>query len=464
MAKIACSCEYFCLVYYLTNGFNLVFIRLLEEYKKWIECRSQSKYRLATAFSKTKQVWLMIHPYAAQVKGSTRIEWSDYGHTLSYSDPGCQKPFQIGLSSFIVMVQQLVANARDLYTSFLPRGYEPPSIDISILRDNGSLGQSLFEQESNRAIFTPFIENFYNAVLSEAQRTRQEFHSQEQKLLQAIMVVVSMAIGVPPRAFQLAGMLYKADENSCYKRNLYIKKGVLVLGWARSKSFKSMYQASLWALPADLGELVLHYLGIIRPASIKLLQTTNVDVHEDLYTSIFVFSRSPKSKRCIWSTTHVNSILKAATGPKINLELSLPRLRQLMTAIYRKHFPALIQVTTFKTLISYGGGHPTNANIFHNFGSRISISDESVSRYIEVSQVWQGALRMLPNRCGIFASIKGLSDRQKRGNHAFALDQARWMIRRSFTGLDAAKVDEEALNLLVDRSFIAFPPEPVCCI
>ena len=164
----------------------------------------------------------------------------------------------------------------------------------------------------------------------------------------------------------------------------------------------------------------------------------------------------------MWSTTHVNSILKAATGPKFNLELSLPRLRQLMTAIYRKHFPAFIQATPFKTLIAYGGGHPTHVNVCHNFfGSRVSISDESVSRYIEVSQVLQGALRMLPNRCGIFASIKGQSDRQIRSNQAFALDQARWMISRSFTQFDAAKVGDEALDLLVDQSFIALPPEPV---
>jgi hypothetical protein len=421
---------------------------LLEEYKKWIECRSQSKYRLATAFSKTKQVWLMIHPYAVQVKGNTRIEWSDYGHTLSYNDPGCRRPFNVGLSSFVIMVQQLVANARDLYKSFLPQGYEPPSVDISVLRDNGSLGQSVFEQESNRAIFTHFVDDFYNVVLCDVQRTRQEFHSQEQKLLQAILVAVSMTIGVPPRTFQLAGMLYKADEGNCCKRNLYIRKGVVVLGWPRSKSFKSIYQASLWALPEVLGELIIHYLGVIRPASIKLLQRNNIDVHEDLNTCIFVFTKSLKSKRCTWSTTHVNSILKAATGPKINLELSLPRLRQVMTAIYRKHFPAFIQATPFKTLIAYGGGHPTHVNVFHNFfGSSVSLSDESVSCYIEVSRVLQGALRMLPNGCGIFASIKGQSDRQISRNQAFALDQARWMIGRS--------------SFAKDQSFIAFPPEPV---
>lgn len=403
----------------------------------------------------------MIHPYAVQVKGNTRIEWSDYGHTFSYSDPRYRQPFQISLSTFVITVQQLVANARDLYKSFLPQGYEPPSVDISILRDNGLLGQSVFGQESNRGIFTPFVESLYNAVLCDTQRTRQEFHSQEQKLLQAILVSVSMTIGVPPRAFQLAGMLYKADEDDCYKRNLYIRKGIVLLGWARSKSFQSIYQASLWALPADLGELILYYLGVIRPTSIKLLQRNNVGIHKDLYTSIFVFSKSLKSKRSTWSTTHVNSILKAATGQKINLELSLPRLRQLMTAIYRKHFPAFIQATPFKTLIAYGGGHPTLANGFHNFfGTRINISDESVSRYIEVSQVLQGALRMLPNRCGIFANIKGQSERQIRNNQAFALDQARWMITRSFTRFDAANVGDEALDL-VDRSFIALPPEPV---
>lgn len=451
------------------KSFNLAFIRLLEEYKKWIECRSQSKYRLATAFSKIKQVWLMIHPYATQVSDNTRIEWSDSGHTLSYSDPGCRhpSPFQIGFSNYLIMVQQLVANALDLFTSFLPPGYEYPSIDISVLKDNGLLGYSIFKQEPNRATFTLFVENFYNAVLSDAQRSQREFHHQEQKLLQAIAVAISVTIGVPPRAFQLAGLLYKADERSCYKQGLYIKKGVVVLGWARSKSFKSMYQASLWVLPPDLGKLVVYYLGVIRPASIKLLQRENLDVHGDLYTAIFVFTKtqSLKLKHCTWSSTHVNSILKAATSPKINLGLSLPRLRQLMTAIYCKHFPTFIQATPFKPLITYGlSSHPSHVNVCHDFfGSRISISDESVSHYIQVSQVWQGASRMLQNRCGVFANIKGQSDHQKRINQAFALDQARWMVGRSFTGLDAAEVSERALSVLMNQSFIAFPPEPVCC-
>ncbi len=431
---------------------------------KWIECRSQSKHRAATAFSKIKQLWLIIHPYSTQVNGNTRTIWMDQGHTLLYSDPGCQRPFRIKLTSFLVMVRQLVDNVKDLYRSFLPPGYEPPTMNISDLTDNGSLGQSIFEQPTNHAIFTPLADAFYNAAIADSTRSCQEFHHQEQKLLQALLAAVSVTVGIPPRAFQLAGMLYKASKVNCHKRSLYIKKGVVILGWARaSKSLKSVYQASFWALPGDLGKIILNYLGIIRPASIKLLQSESMDVPDSLNTHIFAFTKGPKLKSSAWPSTHISTILKAATGSKIGLETSPARLRQLMTAVFRKHFPAFIQATPFQTLIHYAGhAIQTPKNMFHVFfGSKVSVSDESVSHHIMVSQVWQGVLGMLPNKCGFFASIRGPSERQIRDNQASALDQARWLVYRSFVGLDAIKVREKALNILMIRSFIVISSEPV---
>ena len=451
----------------LYRSFNVAPIRLLEEYGKWIECWSQSKHRTATAFSKIKCLWAVIFPFQEQVSSSTRIEWADRGHTLSYYDPGCRQPFHFRLSDLLSMVQQLVKDAQNIYASSFPKGYESPTIDISTLRDNGSLGQSLFEQAPNRAIFAPLTESFYNAVVSDSTRSRQEFFSLEQKLLQALLAAISTTMGITPRAFQLAGMLYKANEENCYKRCLYIKKGVVVLGWLRSKSFRSTYQASLWALPIDLGKILLNYLGIIRPASIRLLQNDNVGVHNDLRTHIFAFTKCRKSKHGSWPTAHVNAVLKAATGSRIILELSAARLRQLMTAIYRKFFPDFIQITPFRTLINYRVGHgnciePTNS--FHDFfGSKI-ISDGSVSAYIACSQVLQGVLGMLPNGLGIFASIGEPSDiRIRDSNEVFALDQARWLIYHSFIGLDTIYLREKALALLEDQSLISLPSEPVRC-
>jgi len=129
------------------------------------------------------------------------------------------------------MVQQLVNDAQNLYISFLPRGYDSPIVDISTLRDNRSLGQSLFEQEPNRAIFTPYARSFYNVVISDLTRSQEEFHSQEQKLLQVLLAAISTTIGIPLQAFQLARMLYKENEENCHKYSLYIKKGIVVLGW-----------------------------------------------------------------------------------------------------------------------------------------------------------------------------------------------------------------------------------------
>lgn len=436
---------------------------------KWIDCRSQSKHLAATAFSKIKLLWLIIHPYSIRVGGTTRVQWVDQGQTLLYSDPGSRQPFRIRLSSFLDMIRQLVDNAKNLYASFLPPGYHSPTMNVSDLTDNGLLGQSIFAQPSNRAIFTPLAVAFYDAAIADSTRSRQEFHRQEQELLQGLLIAVSMTIGIPPRAFQLAGMLYEASDTNGQKRSLYIKKGVVVLGWARAaKSLRSIYQASFWALPGDLGKIILNYLGVIRPASIKLLQSRNMDVHKDLNTHIFAFTTSLKSKSSAWPGTHISAILKAATGSKINFEMSPARLRQLMTAVYRKHFPAYIQVTPFPTLIYYKAGHTTHAapnNAFHDFfGSRVVTSDESVSRHIGVSQVWQGVLGMLPNMCGFFGSIRGPSDKQMRDGRASALDRARWLIYRSFVGLDATKVRGEALNMLRDRSFMSIPFEPVRAI
>ncbi len=283
----------------LNRNLQFASIRLLDEYGKWIECWSQSKHRTATAFSKIKCLWVIIFPYQGQVCSGTRIEWTDQGHALSYYDHSCRQPFFFRLSTYLTMVQQLVNDAQNLYISFLPRGYDSPTVDISTLRDNRSLGQSLFEQEPNRAIFTPYARSFYNVVISDLTRSQEEFHSQEQKLLQVLLAAISTTIGIPLQAFQLARMLYKENEENCHKYSLYIKKGIVVLGWPWSKSFRSAYQASLWALLIDVGTILLNYLGIICPASIRLLQKDKMDIHNDLHTHIFAFkSAGSQSINC----------------------------------------------------------------------------------------------------------------------------------------------------------------------
>ncbi len=407
----------------------------------------------------------MISPYAAEVSSRTRTEWRDYGHTLFYSDPSCPKPHEIRLENFLSMVQQLIRNAQDTYASFLPQGFTPPAIDTSKLNDNGSLGQSIFEQEPNDAIFAPLADVFYGAIIS---RGSEDFHQQEQILLEALLFAISVTIGIPPRAFQLARLLYKASQDKSHKRNLYIKKGVVVLGWVRSKARTRIYQPSLWALPTELGKLLLIYLGVIRPTSIKLLQDKGLHIHEESQTHIFTFMRFPKSKSCAWTTTHVNAILGAATKAKIDIALPPARLRQLMTAIYRHHFPTFICAIPFPTLIDYNQGAATHTvrgdgvQCDFNLGSSLTLSDELVSSYIGVSQVWQGVLQMRSNREGVFATVKTLGEDQKREDQLLALDLARWSIYRTLDGtLDKLKARREALNILEDLSWLDFPPEPV---
>ncbi len=89
---------------------------------------------------------------------------------------------------------------------------------------------------------------------------QEEFHSQEQKLLQVLLVAISTTISIPLQAFQLARMLYKENEENCHKRSLYIKKAIIVLGWPQSKSFRLAYQMSLWALLIDVGTILLIFL------------------------------------------------------------------------------------------------------------------------------------------------------------------------------------------------------------
>jgi len=135
--------------------------------------------------------------------------------------------------------------------------------------------------------------------------------------------------------------------------------------------------------------------------------------------------------------------------------------------IYRKFFPELIQITPFHTLINYRVGHrncmPDNS-FYDLFGSKANLSDGSVSEYIASCQVWQGVLGMLPNRRGIFASIRESRDTQIRDtNQALGLDQARWLICHTAVELDTVYLKERALALLADQSLISLPSEPVCC-
>ncbi|KAF8874663.1 hypothetical protein BD779DRAFT_1678632 [Infundibulicybe gibba] len=230
-------------------------------------------------------------------------------------------------------------------------------------------------------------------------------------------------------------------------------KNLAIIGWPKSKTHTRTHQACLWAFPPHVSETLLLYLGIIRPVSIKLCNALGQQPRHSLDTHIFVSNSPPKpGDKDGWSPEFTTMVLRTLSTKHsdISLPLDSARLRQIMTAIFRKHFPRLALTPSKATSYVDMQGDHTGTTSDRNYGIHLGpvtglhISDTAVDVYLEISQVWHATLGLMPVNHHFVESLQKLEMYRINVNKITALNHTRWLVCHDY-GLGGNLTPEAAI-------------------
>jgi hypothetical protein len=262
--------------------------------------------------------WRYAKPAAAAEPGKVVIEWSSDGSSFLFTWKHIQsrKIDLVTLRNHVFNEGEELRSTLALLVPFM----DASTFDLSLIHDN--LGStSLFDQGPNKAVFQPYISklqemlhtthNVYDTHGQFVEKQAKGFLLRSQTILQNVMVHFCHTCGVPPRAWQVGGLLYRTAAH--YERNLrLLQNEVVYIGNPKAKQRDKLVYESFWALPPHLGRILIFILGVIRPVEIELLRKLHIPTEEHQH---FIFVQTQKQARLTpyaYTSTVVNKLLVAS--------------------------------------------------------------------------------------------------------------------------------------------------------
>lgn len=454
---------------------------MLDECIKWISNTPSTATSQPTAFRRIKEFWVPIWREAQKCLSAIRVEPDSTGLVFFYSEARLMDPIQISLTGLKETVSVLTNETIDILHSLLPSEMKPEEfrVTISDLNDHPKRVESVFEQ--NTAVFEDLVQKVYDGLMKDGEErfrmlqmdnrrrrvpaAKNEGHQTwldlEENLLKHLLCMICLTSGIPARSFQLADFRYTSSADA--KRNLYILKSTIVIGWPRSKSFNRTIQAAVWALPPLLGEALLLYLGVIRRVSITFTKAVGRVPAVQTLTHFFVTAPSVAGEKRvnqpIWTGSQINRVLKTtlASSP-LEAELTPSMLRHVCTAIYKTHFPQMINpnkrntfVMEVTSIVNRQGDHSqqtTNQNYAIGNGE-FDLTDAEIDQFFVVSFTFQAVVGSTPGSRNILENLRKLPAFVEAENQKIAMDRARILVLTKYR----VRGKEEAVSVLADRPF-----------
>lgn len=402
-----------------------------------------------------KSVWLLVWPLAVNAISKTQTLWDSEGHVLTFSDVRCP-PHKVYLNDFRTFARSLVAEAQERLEELLPSDIRAvdlfDAVNFSSLMDSCASQRSLFNQ--NQATFQPLAKKIFQSLTSKNEvkhklsnrRTGSGNYPQlkawfkkEQELLQSILLAFSFTSGITPRGFQLADLRFESSRGQ--KRNVFLMKGYLVIGWLGSKGFGRGTRAGLWSLPPVLGQVVVIYLGILRPAALMIAESAELNPSPDAMHMLFAKTMPLRTRIGSWDSKYISRVFKARTTEPIGLDIGPQRLRQITTAVFRKHLPGLIEPkiksldqaslqTSYANLQADHSQHVSSLHYGIGFGplSGLDLSDADVDHFIEISQALQAMFGLIPGSRRMLDRLYRVPQFCQSSRMDFAYDRARILL------------------------------------
>jgi hypothetical protein len=349
-----------------------------------------------TSFQRLKSAWRILCGPSLEVAGKSQVIWARDNQSLVFATGGTKPSSgKIRILDFQLSVGRLLRDLNCTLESMLTQaGIHSSPIQLHMLHDNPLLPASLFVQNSH--IFAPLSEAITRCVDALSFRRSRTWLRNEQRCLELIAVLIPLTCGIPPRSFQALDFRFASTLTRL--RNLFHLDGCPVLAWPKSKSGNRTHQLTLWMLPEPLAGPIYLYLGVIRPASVPALLKLQRQLTPVYWTHLFVHTNRPTS---LWSADHMKTVLQKNTSANFDFPLHLATLRQIMTAIYRQHFPHLMEqpesADLSKTSVANATAGHTDATSIRNYG-RTQLanvwctSDVNIALHFQVSQSWHSML------------------------------------------------------------------------
>ncbi|PPQ71435.1 hypothetical protein CVT26_011132 [Gymnopilus dilepis] len=458
----------------------------LKRYSKWISNDGISEDSPPTAFQRMKSAWLVVWKLAVREMSSTQVHPDQPGLVFVYRSLHCPD-HRIALHDIKLLATSFIDRARAHFVKLLPSGLDPEAFvapALSDLRDNLQKTTSIFGQNEDK--FAPLRMMLYNALMDEKEEkfriTQSSSNSrifneagidrwqgQENVVAEEIMGGLVWTMGMPGRAFQIAALCFGSSRDG--KRNVFKIKGHLVIGWPKAKSFNHRSQASLWALLPELADLILLMFGVVRPVSLQLTEylRRKPSIHATTHMFVTPPTKTGGGVQLCWSSARIDRLLKSRSSAFLGIDLSAAKLRQLVTAIYRKHFPDIInRGTTTTSAANVQAGH-TQSTFDMNYGLivgplfNLTLTDNTVDQFMDVSHCWQALLGLLhPDpktqerlHNSLYKTPLGAADE----NRAIALDIIRSLVCTEYKlgGACSEENQEKAQSILAAKPFLPKP-------
>jgi len=429
---------------------------------------------MPSAFQRMRQIWLIVWPLALKEVGSTQVISDEAGLVFTYSN--CYvSDHDIPLADFKFLTESLITEAREKLISLFPSGLDIEKFSImeSTLHDDMKSNKSVFEQEGNKRLFEDRVKEFmakliepgelhYQLAQSPTKKTRNErvqsWFNAEEILLESILGGMVLSTGIPARAFQIEGFRYASSSTAEHKRNLYICKKNVVIGFPKSKLYSRTIQEALWALPPGLSQTLILYLGVIRPVSIQLMEYLRRKPH--CWSTSHIFA--PAHSR-VWRRAKINAIIQSQTLSGLKIKLTVKECRQLISCMFRKHLPSLIEPKD-STVTSMANKQADHSQAISNqygqstgYMTGLSMSDTCVDGFLEVSHGWQALLGIRSPSQAMQVLLYKLPFVELRdGNRRIAMDQVRILLADEYGlgGSNWARSQVIAKEMLKKRPFM----------
>ena len=301
---------------------------------------------LNTLMNRIVKLWCIAKPIASEMSSSAVCVWNPDGQSFTVKWQHIHG-LVIKLDNFRHYV---ILEADRLKQSF---GALAPYLDFSTIAmsqlvDDAESPISLFDREDNRRLFDPFVHKIW-VHLGRHQGTAQETHpsavfsksgavrkapawswlAKQQEFLVLLVAHFYRTVGIPPRAWQTAHLLYRPFGG--YLRNIrIIRHGTVLIGNPKAKQRDRLMYDAFWALPTHLGTILVIYLGVFRRVAVELLQLLNVNPWDHQHY-IFVTSSPTPAHSARFSSSIINAALQKAT-PELAYEVRV--YRHVMQAIF----------------------------------------------------------------------------------------------------------------------------------
>ncbi|KAG6905084.1 hypothetical protein DXG01_005192, partial [Tephrocybe rancida] len=309
-------------------------LELLKEFFHLVNPLVEGKSTIATRF---KFAWKLAFPYAAMEQGMSHVSWFNNGHSFNISWKRRER--EIHLADLKACAQSSLDSVAKAIEDALPLNVNyNTEFNIHNIKDDISSETSFCDREDNKQVFQPLIDKIWRDLEGSGLRTKaqqKEVLKRYERITDTILLALSLTCGVPPRAWQITLLLYRAIEG--WRRNIRMhRNGHVLITNPRAKQQGTIEFAACWALPHKLGAALIFYLGVIRPLEMKLLQLRCAPTHTH---KLYVFTHSTKSrtgltaKFYLYAASEINGLLiKSAFNAEIRL------LRQVTIAILRQHY------------------------------------------------------------------------------------------------------------------------------